>query len=63
MMERNHHTRGAVVLRRGHKGSLFGCIAIGAGLLIILSMVLPTEFWWFLFAAALIALGIWYIRC
>lgn len=50
-------------MRRGRGGSVFGCLAIGAGLVIILSLVLPTEFWWFLFAAALIALGIWYIRC
>ncbi len=50
-------------MRRGKGGSTLGCIAIVVGLLIILALVLPTEFWWFIFAAALIALGIWYIRC
>ena len=50
-------------MRRGKSGGIWGCAAILAGLVIILSLVLPTEFWWFLFAALLIALGIWYIRC
>ena len=50
-------------MRRGRGGSIFGCVAICAGLVIILSLVLPVEFWWFIFAAALIALGIWYMRC
>lgn len=49
-------------MRKG-RGGIFGCIAIFAGIVIILSLVLPTEFWWFIFAAALIALGIWYLRC
>ena len=49
-------------MRRG-RGGIWGCVAIGAGLVIILSLVLPTEFWWFVFAAALIALGIWCMRC
>ena len=49
-------------MRKGHRG-LWGCVAIGAGLVIICSLVLPGEFWWFIFAAALIALGIWALRC
>ncbi len=48
-------------MRRG-RGGIWGCAAIAAGLMIILALILPTEFWWFLAAAALIALGIWYIR-
>ena len=61
-------------MRKGHRG-LWGCVAIVAGLFIIFesefrvgdivtfSLVLPGEFWWFIFAAALIALGIWALRC
>ena len=37
------------------------CIALGA--LIILGMILPKAFWWFRIGAALIALGVWLIRC
>ena len=48
-------------MRRG-RGGIWGCAAIAAGLMIILALILPTEFWWFLAAAALIALGIWYSR-
>lgn len=49
-------------MRKGRHG-MWGCVAIAAGLVIILSLVLPTEFWWFIFAAALVGAGIWYIRC
>ena len=49
-------------MRKGHRG-IWGCVAIVAGLVIIFSLVLPGEFWWFIFAAALIGLGIWVMRC
>ena len=42
---------------------LWGMIAICAGLVIILSLVLPASFWWFVLAAALIGGGVWLIRC
>lgn len=48
-------------MRKG-RPNLWGCVAIIAGLVIILSLVLPTEFWWFIFAAVLIGAGVWYIR-
>ena len=38
-------------------------IAICAGLVIILSLVLPKSFWWFVLAAILIGGGVWLIRC
>ena len=40
----------------------WGFIAIIAGIVIILALILPAEFWWFMLAAALIAAGIWYMR-
>lgn len=49
-------------MRKGRHGFL-GCVAIAAGLVIILSLVLPTQFWWFILAAALIYIGVWYVRC
>jgi hypothetical protein len=49
-------------VRRGRCG-LWGFAAIGAGLVILLALVLPAEFWWFFLAAGLIGLGIWYLRC
>ena len=35
-----------------------GCI-----LIIILALVLPAGFWWFALGGALIAAGIWLLRC
>jgi len=49
-------------MRRGRR-CLWGLVAILLGLLILLSLVLPPQFWWFLAAAALIGFGFWYIRC
>lgn len=49
-------------MRKGRR-SLLGCIAIAAGLIIILSLVLPTKFWWFILAAVLVCAGFWYVRC
>lgn len=39
-----------------------GCAAIIAGVVIILALILPTDFWWFVLAAVLIFAGLWYIR-
>ena len=41
----------------------WGLIAIGTGIVIILSIVLPKSFWWFVLAGALICGGVWLIRC
>lgn len=40
-----------------------GIFCIAAGILIILGMVLPAGFWWFVLGVILIAAGIWCIRC
>ncbi len=50
-------------MRGGRRGCNWGWIAILMGIVIILALILPTEFWWFMLAAALIAAGIWYMRC
>ena len=54
--------RGAFFMHRGRR-CLWGLVAIILGLVIMLSLVLPPQFWWFLAAAALIGFGLWYIRC
>lgn len=41
----------------------FGGLFILAGIVIILSLVLPSQFWWFLLAGLLICFGIWLNRC
>ncbi len=41
---------------------LIGCILIVSGLLVVLSMVLPTTFWWFLLGVILICAGIALLR-
>ena len=53
---------GGGFLRKG-PCALFAVIAISSGVVIILSLILPTQFWWFMFAAALICLGVWLFRC
>ncbi len=45
-----------------HRKKLPGIILATLGLMIILSMILPTAFWWFLFGTALIAVGICLIK-
>ena len=58
----NTECGGRFAVRRGRCG-LWGFAAIGAGLFILLALVLPAEFWWFFLAAGLIGLGVWYLRC
>ncbi len=48
---------------RRRRSCILGLVAILAGLIIILSLVLPSAFWWFILASVLIVFGIWYIRC
>lgn len=48
--------------RRRNNGNKLGCLVILAGVLIILALVLPSGFWWFTLAIALICGGIWLIR-
>lgn len=43
--------------------NVLGLAALSAGVVIILSIVLPSSFWWFALAAALICAGVWLIRC
>lgn len=44
------------------RGGMCGFAAIMAGCVIILVLILPSQVWWFLLAAALICFGLWYIR-
>lgn len=37
--------------------------AILMGVVILLSLVLPSQVWWFLLALGLIGLGLWLLRC
>ena len=48
-------------MRKG-RNNLWGCVAIISGVVIFLALILPTEFWWFILAAILIAAGIWFLR-
>lgn len=48
---------------RGGRRLLWGVTAIVLGLIILLALVLPSQFWWFAFAALLIAAGLWMLRC
>ena len=46
---------------RGRRRS--GTVLIGTGSVVILSRVMPVRFWWFAAGAALIAVGLYMIRC
>lgn len=49
--------------RRGRRNRGIGLLAITAGVVILLAMILPVGFWWFALAILLISLGIWYNHC
>lgn len=49
--------------RRGHHGSWCGYVAIGAGVLIMMALILPAWFWWIVCAILLVCGGIWLLRC
>jgi len=49
-------------MRRGRR-CLWGLVAIILGVMILLALVLPSGFWWFLAAAVLIGGGLWQIHC
>ena len=40
-----------------------GIACVVAGVFISLALVLPAGFWWFVLGGALIAAGIWLLRC
>ena len=50
----NTECGGRFAVRRGRCG-LWGMAAIGLGLIILLALILPSEFWWFFLAQALLS--------
>ena len=44
---------------RRSRGNIIGYAAIAAGLLILLSLILPPGFWWFAVGAGLVGFGLW----
>ncbi len=63
-MPRIHRIRmGGVFMRKKGRGSLWGWIAVAAGALIVLALILPVWFWWLVCAALLIFGGIWLLKC
>ena len=46
-------------MRRKNNMSAAGCVCIFIGLFIILSLILPSGFWWFILGSCLIGLGIY----
>lgn len=50
--------------RRRRPPSFTGVLIIALGVLVLLALVLPSEFWWFALGVGLIALGCcWSRRC
>lgn len=47
-------------MRRGRR--LPGLIIAGIGVMIIMAMLLPTAFWWFLLGSGMIAVGVSIIK-
>ena len=44
--------------RHGRRDGVLGWAAIAAGCVILLSMILPPGFWWFMLGVALISVGL-----
>ena len=63
--ELNSLTRKAVFVmrRRPNKRQGIGKLFIILGTTILLAMILPVRFWWFILGVTLISFGIWYNRC
>ena len=50
-------------MRKRHSGGgLVGLVMLLVGIIIIMALILPTGFWWFILGAVLIALGILFFR-
>lgn len=49
-------------MRRKQNVSIAGCVCIFVGLFIILSLILPSGFWWFVLGSCLIGLGVYLNR-
>lgn len=61
---RNHFGGEVKIMRRRRKPKLLpGLICLIAGMVIILSMVLPAKFWWFMLGGCLVSLGLYFMRC
>lgn len=53
-------------MRRRGSGSLshkMGCLTVFVGIFVLLALVLPPGFWWFIFGAVLIYAGFWILKC
>ncbi|NLW66089.1 MAG: hypothetical protein GXY26_07620 [Clostridiales bacterium] len=40
-----------------------GCFIIVLGVFVLLALVLPPTFWWFILGSVLICVGIWVCKC
>lgn len=49
-------------MKKRWRTSSWGCLAIIAGIVIMLSLIMPTGFWWFILAIALIVFGIFFMK-
>lgn len=49
-------------MHRKHGSSLLGNICILSGVMIVLALILPSGFWWFLLGVGLIGFGIYLDR-
>jgi hypothetical protein len=49
--------------RKKCNGNSLGCLAVALGVIILLAMILPAGFWWFVLGVGLIVFGIWLSRC
>lgn len=47
----------------GPIGRRLGCLTVLVGIFVLLALVLPPGFWWFVLGVVLIYVGFWIIRC
>ncbi|MBS7402870.1 MAG: hypothetical protein ACI3UZ_06305 [Oscillospiraceae bacterium] len=55
--------KGGVRMRWKGNGGKIGCLTVLLGIFLLLALVLPPGFWWFVLGVLLIFVGFWIMRC
>jgi hypothetical protein len=54
--------KGGGFVKRFCRGRTLGFVLAGAGILLILAVILPSQLWWFFLGVALILIGILFLQ-
>ena len=62
-MSQNILPLGGFFMRRRRSKQPWGLILVTAGIIVLMSLILPEGFWWFMLGVALITCGVYICRC